>query len=193
MRTGSTSSESFSSDLMRSGGLRRLPGLCTRTRTPNDSPTVTFDGHWASTCAPQRLLDSHETPSSPTRPAPTTCIHTLPVWPASANIRPAPVAAAHPFGAIRTRRTSAESWIESATDRYRHRGQHLRHDRTPHTERIEAGRTRTVGLGDSAALQHQSMAEHIGREYFYVVRHDELAVIDERARLRTTHERQRRA
>src|SRR5450432_1543806 len=150
---------------MRSGGLGRFLVLCTTTSTANDSPAIASG--WRCTCTitslRRRTTENHETPSSPTRPAPTTCIHTLPVWPARANIRPAPPAAAHPLGAIFTRRTSAEGEIGSATDRYGHRGQHLGDDRTPDTECIEAGRARTIGMGDRTALQHQPMAEHIGR------------------------------
>src|SRR5450432_1177124 len=167
---------------MRSGGLGRFLVLCTTTSTANDSPAIASG--WRCTCTitslRRRTTESHETPSRPTRPAPTTCIHTLPVWPASANIRPAPPAAAHPLGVIRTRRTSAEGATRSATDRHGHRRQHLGDDCTPDAKRVEPCCTRTVGGGGGPALQHHAMPEHRGREYLHVVRHHELAGIDQR-------------
>ncbi len=115
----------FTSYLMRSGGVVCRPVLLTATRMSNGTPTNTSVGACMLTVSPgrRRTTESAEIPSKPSSALPTTCIHTLCVWTASANIKPAPATAAHPFGVICTRRTPAVGTTDSATDRDRDRGQ----------------------------------------------------------------------
>ena len=112
----------------------------------------------------RRITESAEIPSSPTSALPTTCIHTLRVCTAIANITLAPTTAAQPFEVIRTRRGRG-----LATHRNRHCGQHLGNHRAPGPERIGSTATRT-------SLQHEAMSEHKRREHFHVVRNNELTV-----------------